>query len=100
MQCYSTYGDNWFGRYSGRGQSLAEQFLQYQRTINPDVTFYSFDLTGYGTVQFPQDNPNVVLLSGWSDRILSFIDKYENFDKTLITEIESYKPLLKEDEED
>jgi len=92
MQCYSTYGSNRWGYYSAEGQSLTEQFLQYKRTINPNVKLYSFDLTGYGTVQFPQTDPNVVLLSGWSDRVLEFISKYENFGTNMIQEIESYTP--------
>jgi len=100
MQCYSTYGDNRWGLYQGRGQSLVEQFTKYKQTVNPNVKLYSFDLTGYGTVQFPQDDPNVVLLSGWSDRILGFIHKYEGFGSTLINEIENYNPLPKEENEE
>ena len=100
MQCYSTYGDNRWGMYSGRGQSLVEQFTQYKRTVNSDVKFYSFDLTGYGTIQFPQNDPNVVLLSGWSDRVLTFIHKYENFGDTLIKEIDNYNLVPKEESEE
>lgn len=97
MQCYSTYGDNWMSVFGGRGQSMIEQFTQYKRTINPNVKLYSFDLTGYGTVQFPQSDPNVVLLAGWSDRILEFIHKYENFGTQLVSEIEAYKPTSKDE---
>ena len=92
MQCYSTYGANRWSHFEPRGQSLAEQFTQYKRTVNPNVKLYSFDLTGYGTVQFPQEDPNVVLLAGWSDRILEFIHKYENFGTKMISEIENYSP--------
>ena len=92
MQCYSTHGANRWLHFEPRGQSLAEQFTQYKRTVNPDAKLYSFDLTGYGTVQFPQTDPNVILLSGWSNRVLDFIYKYENFGTQLITEIENYKP--------
>lgn len=92
MQCYSTHGANRWGYYSAEGQSLAEQFLQYKRTINPNVKLYSFDLTGYGTIQFPQEDPNVILLAGWSDRVLEFIHKYESFGTQMISEIENYSP--------
>ena len=90
MQCYSTHGANRWSMYSPQGQSLTEQFIQYKRTINPDVKLYSFDLTGYGSIQFPQSESNVVLLSGWSDKILTFIDKYEKFGTDMIHEIENY----------
>ena len=92
MQCYSTGGGNRWGYFSGRGESLAEQLKTYKRTINPKVKLYSFDLTGYGSVQFPQDESNVVLLSGWSSRVLNFISKYEHFGTNLIQEINSYTP--------
>lgn len=93
MQCYSTFGDNRWGFYQPMGQSLTEQFTKYKRTINPNVRLYSFDLTGYGTVQFPQDEPNIMLLAGWSDRVLEFIHRYENFGSELIGTIENYNPL-------
>lgn len=92
MQCYSTYGGSWAGDRFGRGESLVEQWMTYKRKINAKALLYSFDLTGYGTVQFPQTDPNVVLLSGWSDRVLEFIHKYENFGTQMISEIEKYKP--------
>lgn len=91
MQCYSTHGSNRLFYYEPRGQSLYEQFLEYKRNINPNVKLYSFDLTGYGTVQFPQDEPNAVLIAGWSDRVLEFIHRYENFNQGFIGEIENFK---------
>ncbi len=94
MQCYSTRGDNSFGIFRGSGQSLVEQFEMYKRQINSKVRLYSFDLTGYGTVQFPQSDPNVVLLSGWSSKVLEFISKYEKFGTDMIQEIETYSPFL------
>ena len=81
MQCY----DSWHG-----GDSLMSEFLKYRSNTNPNVKLYSFDLTGYGTVQFPQDTKNVVLISGWSDRILEFVRKYEEFGTGLIHDIENH----------
>ena len=96
MQCYSTYGGNRFGSYSpAEEQDLNSQLVRYKRQINPNVITYSFDLTGYGTVQFPQDEKNVVLLTGWSDRVLEFMDKYENFSGTMMEDIENYDPSFK-----
>jgi len=92
MQCYSTYTRGWQS-FNFRGDSLVEQFEAYKRQVNPRVKLYSFDLTGYGTVQFPQSDPNVVLLAGWSDRVLEFISKYEKFGTDMIQGIESYNPF-------
>ncbi len=94
MQCYSTYGANSWGSFQTRGQSLVEQFELYKRQVNPNVKLYSFDLTGYGTVQFPQSDPNVVLLSGWSHRVLEFISRYEEFGTSLVQTIEAYTPIF------
>jgi len=93
MQCYSTYTIGW-RTVNFRGDSLTEQFELYKRQINSKVRLYSFDLTGYGTVQFPQSDPNVILLSGWSPRVLEFISKYEKFGTDMVQEIETYSPFL------
>jgi hypothetical protein len=50
---------------------------------------YSVDLSGYGTVTFPPGNLRNILLSGWSDKILRFIDMYEKDRKRQIDEIEA-----------
>ena len=92
MQCYDTRGRLWRG-----GQSLAEEFRKYKSSVNPNVRLYSIDLAGYGTLQFPQDDPNVILMAGWSDRILNFIHKYESFSQTQIQEIEGYNPFISEE---
>ena len=91
MQCYDS--NSGFYGYTRSG-SLAEEFKKYKRNINSNVKLYSFDLTGYGTVQFPQDEKNVVLISGWSDRILNFIELYERFGTTQMDVISSYSPIL------
>jgi len=70
MQCYdvaSLHGS----------ESLARSVEQYRRTVNHDAFVYSFDVAGYGASQFPQSDPRAVLLSGWSDRVLQFIPKFE-----------------------
>ncbi len=93
MQCYSTHGRLMYFGGSNRGrQSLAEEFKTYKRTVNPNVILYSWDLTGYGTLQFPEDEPGVVLMAGWSDRALRFIYEYEKFDGSMVGAVEAYEP--------
>jgi len=73
MQCYSEgsmYGCDY--------RSLRESLLRYRRDINPRATFISVDLEGYGTVQMPDDDPQVMLVGGWNDAIYRLIDVWEN----------------------
>ena len=78
MQCYHSNQDvdpRWYE--SVRNQSLAEELRRYRSSVNPGVYMYSVDLAGYGTAQFPQDEPRVALLSGWSEKLLEFIPQFE-----------------------
>lgn len=84
MQCYDSRN------YWGESKSLAELFKLYKIKVNKDVKLYSFDLTGYGTLQFPEDDGSVVFISGWSEKIFRFINLYENGDKGLVNFIENY----------
>jgi hypothetical protein len=87
MQCYGSDG-NW----GSRGQSLAEQFQEYKANVNSKVKLYSIDLAGYGTAQFPEDDGSVVLLAGWSERLLEFINRYEETGETAIEVIKKTNP--------
>lgn len=60
------HGDNIF----------ASEFMKYQMK-NPNVKLYVFDLAGYGKMFIPQDVKNVCMMGGWSDKIFSFIEKFE-----------------------
>lgn len=89
-QCYSShYG--WDG-YGDRGQSLAEQFEAYKAKVNPKCILYSIDLAGYGTSQFPLDDGSVVLLAGFSEKILEFIKRYEDKKGDAISAIKGSVP--------
>lgn len=90
MQCYDTgYGD----------RSLAQKFQDYKRTINPLVMLYSWNMSGYSTFQFPENDPNVVMMAGWSDKALDFIVKYEMLGPEFIETIKNYTPKSLQDEE-
>jgi len=95
MQCYSTDGGfhPYIGdRYGINGQSLAEQFEEYKARVNSKCILYSIDLAGYGTAQFPKDDGSVVLLAGFSERLLEFIDRYESRGEDAISAIQAYEP--------
>jgi 60 kDa SS-A/Ro ribonucleoprotein len=103
MQCYDSsnldLGYPYFGRsaQTSYGNTLAAMLKTYKRTVNPDVYMYSFDLSGYGTLQFPEDEPRVCLLAGFSDRVFDFIKAYEQFGKGMVDIIKEhsvvYEPI-------
>ena len=87
--------------YWGSGdQSLYQHYLTYKRSVNPNVKLYLFDLAGYGTVQIPDNEPNVVNIGGWSDRVFEFIKFFEEDKTKALAMVERYAPLTKNDEND
>ena len=48
---------------------------------------FSFDLKGYGTLQFPQER--VYCLAGWSDRVFDIMQKLDRDPEALVREVES-----------
>jgi 60 kDa SS-A/Ro ribonucleoprotein len=95
MQCYDSQTRYGYGRY-GNSESLASSLKQYKRTVNPNVYLYSFDLANYGTSQFPEDETNVCMLGGFSDRVFEFIKLFEETGTGLVQKISQYQPLTKE----
>lgn len=73
MQCY--------------GGSIAPLWRNYLNEINSKAVLYSFDLSGYGTSKFDSKAQNVVTVSGWSDKILDFINLHEKDKNLLLNEI-------------
>lgn len=75
MQCYvsGVSARNIYGDYS-----LAAKWIEYRRQVNPKAILYSVDLSGHGTLQFPEKENGVVQLAGWSDRVLDLVSAYES----------------------
>lgn len=86
MQLYRT--SDWAGE-----SSVAELLREYRMKVNPKVKFYSFDLTGYGTLKTPE--PETYLISGWSEKVLNFIELSENKGISAIKKVENYGPFNK-----
>lgn len=85
MQCYSTH--HGWGR-----ESLVEELTRYRREVAPEVCLYSVDLAGYGTAQFPSDDPRVALLAGWSEKLLGFIPLFERDGAGAVDRIAAWTP--------
>jgi hypothetical protein len=92
MQCYGSENRYEFDSINRNyGQSLGAQLRYYKRSVNPEVFMYSFDLAGYGTLQFPETEPHVCLLAGFSDRVFEFIKAYEEFGTGMVQKISEYQ---------
>lgn len=70
----------WVGHTTPR-----EAFDRYKRATNSNPFVYSFDLKGYGTLQFPEQN--VFALAGFSDKAFDIMKLLESDKKALINEI-------------
>lgn len=76
MQVYSQYGsDDARGSINGYLQRHGKPYL------------YSFDLAGYGTSVQPLRKKNVFMFSGWSEKMLNYIDMVEKEDFRILEEI-------------
>lgn len=71
-------------------KSFAEMFRKYKSSINPNVKLYLFNLNGYGTCVTPEDEPNVCLISGWSEKVLKYIEFFEKDKQTMIDEVSKW----------
>jgi hypothetical protein len=57
------------------GGSVQSSYIEYKKATESDPFVYAIDIQGYGTKDIT--GQKVVNLSGWSDRLLSFINEYE-----------------------
>ena len=71
--------------------TIAALFKNYKSSINPNTRLYVFNLAGMGDMCFPEDEKNVCLLSGWSEKVLSFVQTYEQDASAALAKIEQYK---------
>ena len=69
--CQVGDGCNWYDHKGNRGENFNRLFQKYLK-INPDVRVYTVDLRGYGN-NMTKDNGNVILVSGWSEKIFDMI---------------------------
>jgi hypothetical protein len=78
MQCYNDR-QNSYAFYSGKYESVKGKWEAY-RKISPNARLYSLDVSAYGTSQLPSTDGSVTQISGWSDKILDYINLSEKAD--------------------
>ncbi|HVU18298.1 MAG TPA: TROVE domain-containing protein [Candidatus Didemnitutus sp.] len=71
------------------GGAPVQPFAEYQRRHNVAPRVFSFDLKGYGTLQFPQER--VFCLAGWSDRVFEVMQKLDDDPQALVREVEAVR---------
>ena len=72
----------------GLDQPVQKLVNEYRQTYNREFWVHAIDLQGYGTQQFKGDKFN--LISGWNEKILSFVNLAEKGLNTLINTIQEY----------
>lgn len=70
-------------------RTIRQEYNAY-KTINPNCKLYLFDLSSYGTVNFPASDRSVVNVSGWSEKIFNFIKLHEADPKAQIKYIKEH----------
>ncbi len=68
-------------------ESPTRQFVEYKKRHNANPFVYSWDLAGYGTLQFPEQN--VFALAGFSDKVFDIMKMMELDKKALFNEIKA-----------
>ena len=66
-----------------------KEFNKYKKEFNCNPHVFSWDLAGYGTLQFPESQ--VYCLAGFSDKVFDVIELLKTDKRALINEIKSIK---------
>lgn len=83
------YDDGGWGFGSStNNETIKNELAEYKKNINPNVKTYVFDLTGYGTINFPESDRSVAEITGWSEKTFNFIELFEKNPNAQIKYIE------------
>ena len=63
-------------------------YNEYRNRHNANPFIYSFDLNGYGDMQFDSNNPKILCIAGFSEKVLNLMQLIEQDRNILINEIE------------
>lgn len=78
MCCY-TYSKN--AAWGINKGGLQRAFDEYRRKVNKNCFLYSINLAGYEQAQVKPEGDNIVIMSGWSEQIISLMLAAENLEK-------------------
>jgi 60 kDa SS-A/Ro ribonucleoprotein len=64
---------------TGDGDTLAQAWMDYRRTVAPQARLYLFDLAGHGSSPLEvREGHGVALIAGWSDKVFDVLQALEN----------------------
>lgn len=87
-QCYNTEDDD----------DVVQEWRKYKSSgIAPNAKLYVINVKSYGTASFPEDEMDVSLIGGWSERVLDYIKLYEN-KNAMLQAVEKYEVGTDENE--
>lgn len=72
---YGGYQDN---AEPETGKGIGQFICEYREQINADLKLYFFDLAGYGSCKVPEQDPQTLIVGGWSEKLFEFIPTFEN----------------------
>ncbi len=78
--------DVWSAGLGRVGGTPDKAFAEYKAKFDANPKIYSFDLQGYGTLQFPE--PNVFMMAGFSDKVFDVMALLETDRDALLTAID------------
>jgi hypothetical protein len=52
--------------------------LKYKEQVAPEASLYVLDLSSYGSLLMPEDQPDAYQIGGWSDNVLDFMQSVED----------------------
>lgn len=94
-QIWNSKGNSYRSEYSKEVfdavdvKSAYEKFLEYKRKVNHSAKLVIFDLAGYGTTSFPEQDKSVIGIGGWSDKIFKFLKDLDTSPEEQVRYIES-----------
>ena len=86
-EMYDSDEHSFWGR--SEESTFKDEWNEYKQ-INPKAKLYVFNLAGYGTTVVSPKDPNVALISGWSEKILNFVELFEANRLSMLGRISSY----------
>ncbi len=71
--------DPYEGKYN---RGIGSYIREYREKINPHVKLYFFDLSGYGSCVVPEQDPQTMIVGGWSEKLFTLIPQFEAGNQT------------------
>jgi hypothetical protein len=71
------YGRDTYNEYSEKNCDIRDFISRYRKEINKDLKLYFFDMAGYGNCVIPEQDPQTMIVGGWSEKLFDIIPAFE-----------------------